>query len=110
MPCPLFLPATTGCEAQPGIVLPPGTIRRHCHPAYARHTCPHAAASPNDAMRFLVKSDRNGLIEVAWSLERTHHPVAVGTLTIEPAHQTGTPLEQQAFALASEYLRRKGNS
>ena len=65
---------------------------------------------PADAARFLVKSDRDGIVEVAWSLERNHHPVAVGTLEIASGPITGTedPLECQARACAGLILRRVG--
>ena len=45
----------------------------------------HAAQSDADAFRFLIKSNRDGVVEVAWSSERNHHPVAVGTLTVDCA-------------------------
>ncbi|MES1260378.1 MAG: hypothetical protein ABUS49_01485 [Acidobacteriota bacterium] len=111
MPCPLFLPDSASCEAQPGAVVPADVIRRCCEQGYARHVCPHAAASEADAARFLIRAERNGTIEVAWSLERNHHPVATGTLAIDASQAaSGTPLERQAHALAAEYLRRTGRS
>lgn len=108
VPCPLFLPDTQACEAQPGAVIPGDMIRRCCNQGYAREECPPAATSPADAARYLIKSDRNGVIEVAWSLERDHHPVAVGTIAIAVSNAPATTLERQAYALASEYLRRTG--
>ena len=60
-------------------------------------------------MRFLVRAERGSLIEVAWAVERDHHPVAVGVMEVETAgdgasaHDT---LALQAFACASAYRRQ----
>jgi len=77
-------------------------------PAHLRAGAPHLA----DAARFLVTADRGAIIEVAWSLERDHHPVGVGTLQVavdERAVPAG-PLEFQARACAISYLRRVGRA
>ena len=60
-----------------------------------------------DAAQFLVKSDQAGVVEIAWSLERDHHPVAVGVMAIPPDFKGVTPLEIQARALAEAYIRDK---
>ncbi len=88
-------------------------LRRACLPGYARAICPHAAALEADAVRLLVRSHQGPIIAIAWSLERNHHPVAVGVVEINTAevHTEGpasTTLERQAKALVSEYLRRTG--
>ena len=109
MPCPLFLTDTETCAAQPELTLPRDLIRRACLPGYARHVCVHAAGVEADAVRLLVKSHQGGVIEIAWSLEINHHPLAVGTIAVNSAQQgADSTLQRQAKALASEYLRRTG--
>src|SRR5712675_2146826 len=134
MSCPLFLPvrplgdfapvgmplgdvyagscAAEGSSAEPipAESIPNDKLRRCCNLGYARADCERAQESPADAARFLVKSDRDRIVEVQWSLERNHHPVAVGTLGIAMDRTTGTedPLERQARACAASYLRRAG--
>jgi hypothetical protein len=99
------------CAAEVGALIPTDILRQCCNSGYARDTCPRAAQSDADAFRFLVKANRNGVIDVAWSSERNHHPVAVGTLVVDCktcTTQTG-PLERQARAYAVAYLRQIGN-
>jgi hypothetical protein len=111
MPCPLFLPASSPsdpdgdeCAAQPGAVIHPDKLRHCCETGYARAVCEHAAQSDADAFRFLIKSNRGGVVEVAWSSERNHHPVAVGTLHVSGNGRTGDPLARQARACAEAYF------
>jgi hypothetical protein len=124
MACPLFVPASplTGftdlsdlysgeCAAEVGALIPMDVLRQCCNTGYARDTCQRAAQSDVDAFRFLVKANRDGVVDVAWSSERNHHPVAVGTLAVDcktGTTQTG-PLERQARACAAAYLRQIGN-
>jgi hypothetical protein len=63
-----------------------------------------------DAAQFLIRSHDGGVIEVAWSLERNHHPLAVGLIEIAAGCVVQTTLERQAHALASEYLRKTGKA
>ena len=67
--------------------------------------------SDADALRFLIKANRDGIVEVAWSSERNHHPVAVGILAVDcnSGAIESTPLERQARAYAMAYVRRTGN-
>jgi len=125
VPCPLFLPgAPLGpfpadamplgdlysgrCAADKDLAIPDSVLRQCCNIGYARGQCPRAAAIDADAARFLIRADRDGVIEVAWSTERDHHPVAVGTLRLNGRPPAGEPLEQQAYACVSGYLRRTG--
>jgi hypothetical protein len=125
MACPLFLPASPltpledlyggECAAAAGVfipvVIPDAVLRRCCNAGYARGSCQRAAQTDADAFRFLIKANRDGVVDVAWSSERNHHPVAVGTLTVDcrtPTTQT-EPLELQARACAAAYLRQIGN-
>lgn len=82
-----------------------------CNAGYARGSCERAAQSNADALRFLIKANRDGVVDVAWSSERNHHPVAVGTLAVDcgSAATETTPLERQARAYASAYLRQIGS-
>jgi hypothetical protein len=126
MSCPLFLPASplgdfasdgmplgdvyAGACAASGTCIDHEKIRRCCNIGYARTTCEQARDSSADAARFLVTADRGAIIEVAWSLERDHHPVGVGTLqvAVDGRDDPGAPLERQARACATSYLRRVG--
>ena len=90
-------------------IIPADVLRRCCHIGYARGVCERAAGSEADAMRFLVKSYRGGgTVEVAWSIERNHHPVAVGSFEVTETMTTERPLERQARACAEAYLRQIG--
>ena len=114
MACPLFLPSSPladfddiyagKCAAQPNALIPAATLRTHCNCGYARDFCEHAAKSKADAFRFLIKSNRAGAVEVAWSSERNHHPVAVGSLLVTSLAPVDDPLERQARACAAAYL------
>ena len=120
MACPLFLPASPlagfgdlyagECAAGIAEAIDGDILRRCCNAGYARGSCTRAAQSEADAFRFLVKADRDGVIDVAWSSERNHHPVAVGTLSVNVAGSTneGGPLEHQARVYAAAYLRHTG--
>jgi len=123
MACPLFLPVSplTGfapealplgnlfggeCAAQAGTLIPTDTLRLCCNTGYARGCCEHAAGQHADANRFLIKSYGDGAVEIAWSTERDHHPVAVGTLRLTDASSAPeSPLERQARACVTAYLR-----
>ena len=100
MACPLFIPTTplgeTGlvmaplgdlfgghCSADPGAAIDPDTLRRCCNFGYARGHCARADKSEADAVRLLVRGERGNVVEIAWSVERDHHPVAVGIIEIE---------------------------
>lgn len=125
MSCPLFLPASRlgefasgpmplgdcyggECAADPGALIPIDTLRRCCNTGYARESCERAAQSEADASRFMIRRDADGAVHVAWSIERNHHPVAVGAITFPAAHDCTTPIERQARAYADAYLRSKG--
>jgi hypothetical protein len=137
MSCPLFLPATPlgdfaghsmplgdvyggTCAALPGAAIEDDKIRRFCNMGYARDSCEQARNSAADAARFLVTADRGAAVEVAWSLERDHHPVGVGTVEIRVDCEGAArgrmelaielPLEIQARACAASYLRRVGRA
>jgi hypothetical protein len=128
MACPLFIPsfspgnlvtiAAPGdlcegwCAADPSASLDPDMLRRHCNPGYARRHCERAAQADADAVRVLVRGDNGRAVEVAWSIERNHHPVAVGVETVEivpgetaPAGSL-TALAAQVRACAEAYARQ----
>jgi hypothetical protein len=126
MACPLFIPhAPLGeliavapplgdlydgaCQADPAAAIDPETLRRHCNFGYARGHCERARQSDADAVRLLVKGERGNLVDVAWAIERNHHPVAVGTLAVEADTLAAPPCttpERQARACAEAYLRQ----
>jgi hypothetical protein len=121
MACPLFLPASPltpledlyggECAAAAGVFIAVDVLRRCCNAGYARGSCQRAAQTDADAFRFLIKANRDGVVDVAWSSERNHHPVAVGILTVDCRMDTTQtePLELQARACAAAYLKQIGN-
>ena len=127
MPCPFFLPGTRlgdfpcgvmplgdcysgECAAKSGVPIPVETLRSCCNRGYARGTCERAAQSEADAARFTIKADRDGFVEVAWSLERNHHPVAVGSMKFPRPENASDPMERQARAYLAAYLRKTGRA
>lgn len=124
MACPLFLPvaplndvvaitAPLGelhggvCSADPVAVIPDDLLHTVCNFGYGRGRCERATRSDADAVRFLVTSADETTVNIAWSTELDHHPVAVGVLRVEPGNdpQTDDTLMRQAHACASAYLR-----
>ncbi len=118
MPCPLFVPDTEAppigepfhgcCDADPAWNIPFDLLSNGCNRGYARSFCVRASSVPEDAYQFLIKSHVDGTFRVAWSGESDHAPVAVGTLEIRPNDPSATPLERQARASVTAYLRRTG--
>ena len=124
MACPLFIPteplgelvavaAPLGdlyggqCAADRSAVIEPEILRRYCNFGYARGCCSRAATSDADAARFMVRDARGGIVEIAWAVERNHHPVAVGRMEIETKFAPGDDLVAgQARACAMSYLRQ----
>jgi len=97
------------CSADSGAVIPPDTLRHCCNPGHARAMCARAAAIETDAVQLLVTSDHEGVIEIAWAMERNHHPVAVGKLPTSRNPESANPtLNAQARAFAAQYRRQKG--
>jgi hypothetical protein len=85
-----------------------------CNMGYARGKCPHFPENQTcDALRFLITSDRDDTIQVAYSMERDHYPEAHGTLAYSRARSVFSGdaanlwLEQQARAYVMSYLRRR---
>ncbi len=119
MACPLFLPSSPlagfsdlyagECSAAIGENIPARTLRQCCNTGYARGCCERAARSEADVFRFAIKANRGGAIDVAWSSERNHHPVAVGLLTVNGAAAAdASPLDRQARVYADAFLRQIG--
>jgi hypothetical protein len=125
MACPLFIPKTSlgelvsiatplgdlyggSCAAAPSAVIEPETLRRYCNFGYARGHCERAAESDADAVRLLVRAERGDFVEIAWAVERNHHPVAVGNMECKPGTQPieGDVLAWQAHACAAAYMRQ----
>ena len=119
MACPLFLPSSPlagfsdlyagACAADNCAAIPVDTLRQYCNAGYARGFCERAAQSDADSFRFAIKANRDGAVDVAWSSERNHHPVAVGMLTVNGASADAAfPLERQARVYAEAYLHQIG--
>jgi hypothetical protein len=124
MACPLFIPiaplgelvavaAPLGdlyggqCAADRAAVIEPDTLRRYCNFGYARGCCPRAATSEADAARFMVRAAHGSMVDIAWAVERNHHPVAVGCMEIETTFAPGADLlARQAHACARSYMRQ----
>ena len=97
------------CSAELDSEIPVDKLRHCCNRGYARAVCAHAAETEADAVQFLIKSDRAGVVEVAWSLEGNHHPLGVGLFSFSAGDQpAATVLEQQALAFSTAYLDQKG--
>jgi hypothetical protein len=87
----------------------PETLRRYCNFGYARGHCPRAAQADADAARFMIRSAQGSVVEIAWAVERNHHPVAVGRMEIETngdAAPGDNVLARQACACARAYMRQ----
>lgn len=85
-----------------------------CNMGYARATCAHFPEKQMcDAVRFLIVSDRDQIIQVAYSMERDHYPEAHGKLAYSRVQSVFTGeaanprLEHQARAYVLSYLRRR---
>ncbi len=119
MACPYFLPQTplkdfsnlyAGSCAAKGAGTIAADMIEMCNYGYVRGACACAAGSESDALRFLVRSQESGIVQVAWSSERDHHPVAVGVLALREGECGDSPLAVQARCVASEFLLHKGRS
>lgn len=129
MACPLFIPSSPlgdlvtiaaplgdlyagHCAADPTAGLDGDRLRRHCNFGYARTFCERAAQADADAVRVLVRGDNGHAVEVAWAMERDHHPVAVGiemvgVVTGETSPERRiSPLAAQVRACAESYIRQ----
>ena len=126
MPCPLFIPVSPLGELNPGATplgdlfggmcaaekhyeIPTEILRCCCNFGYARERCALAAQSEADSSCFVISKIENTTVQVRWSLERDHHPLAVGELEVTAKMKAGTPIEAQAHAYASVYRRRRGS-
>lgn len=124
MACPLFVPTSPlgelvsraaplgdiycgSCSAEPEVPIEPDTLRRFCNFGYARGQCARAAQSEADAVRLLIRADDGHAVEVAWSIERDHHPVAVGVEIVQiSVEAASSPLAAQVHACARSYARQ----
>lgn len=95
------------CQGDPDYAIPRETLRTCCNYGYARGRCVLAAAAETDSSCFILSRITDTAVTVRWSLERDHHPVAVGELEVPGQPQTpANALEAQAQAYASVYWRR----
>lgn len=107
MPCPLFVPESNWghCTADPPASISQTTLDQCCNRGYARGVCERAAQSDADATSFMLKAIRGDEVEIAWAIERNHHPVAVGTARIVLSGNVGNlPLDRQMRAYAETCL------
>ena len=81
---------------------------------YARGRCVRCqGTNAGDAVRFLIAQDRDGLIRVAYVVERDHHPHRRGEFEYQRTRavltgRAGDPvLERQVLAYVESYLRRR---
>jgi len=65
-----------------------------------------AAKADADAVRFIVHSNRDGAIVIAWAMERNHHPIAVGKADASEPATGNLVLDAQirAYARITERL------
>jgi hypothetical protein len=113
MPCPLFLPGSMRgnfyegrCTADPERAVPDETLQSCCNSGYARSRCSRAATATADCVQFLIAGESDGVVEVAWSLERDHHPVAVGRANAAKPATGNAVLDAQIGAYALITTRR----
>ena len=126
MACPLFLPTSSlgelsaiapplgdllagNCAADPSAVIETDILRRCCNFGYARDHCERAAQADADAARFMIQGERDAVVQVAWALEKDHHPVAVGVIEVgdlAEAEPSGDALLAQARSCARTYRRQ----
>lgn len=97
------------CEADPTAAIPLNILRTCCNQGYARSLCDRAGQSDADAVRFLIKARDLTGVNIAWALERNHHPVATGFLRIGPLDEFENDrkipaLEQQARVCVRSHL------
>lgn len=104
------------CLAQPGEPFePPESAQRElCNCGYARGRCNRfPAGSRDDAVRFSVRIDMAGIVEVVYVFEKNHSPAEHGAFQyqIREARMIGLPsnlgLEQQARAFLESYLGQR---
>jgi hypothetical protein len=125
--CPFFLPTVPLSDAAPetaplgdlhggscgaalDAIIDANTLRRCCNTGYGRNDCARAATSEADASRFFLRSDHDGVIEVAWAQERDHHPFGVGIARYSPTmSESPEPLNRQIAAFVACYLRQNAN-
>ena len=76
---------------------------------YARQSCSHfPQADGPDAVRFLVSSQLDETVQIAFVVERDHRPYQHGTFASSDApNLSGDVFRAQACAYLSSYLRRK---
>jgi hypothetical protein len=122
MPCPLFVPGLPlsgfaqvamplgnlydgRCAAEPESALSSDVLRSCCNLGYARGSCVRAAEADADAVRFIVHSNADGAIVIAWAMERNHHPIAVGKADAsEPTGNLVLDAQIRAYARITERL------
>ena len=104
------------CHADAGSPFTPdeNALSHLCNMGYARRTCAHfPETQTSDAVRFLIVGDRDQTIQIAYTMERDHHPEAHGILAYSRVQsvftgQAANPrLERQARAYVMSYLRRR---
>jgi hypothetical protein len=105
-----------GCLAQPEHpVEPEDACLPLCNLGYARGVCARfpSATSP-DAVRFAISRDDGESLQIYYVRERGHHPFDHGRLEYRRPQGSflpalpATPLNDQALAYVTSYLRRKG--
>jgi hypothetical protein len=137
MPCPYFQPVqacatpatgllplgdfwTGHCRAVADRTFEPGQAAQYrlCNLGYARGSCEFFPAGEGpDAVRFTIsRDDGQGLIGIAWVMERDHLPFSHGSLdySSESGEFLASPavdgLGRQALAYVRTYQRRKAEA
>jgi hypothetical protein len=119
-PHPGRLPLGAGfagiCRARPGEDCRPttATLRDWCNLGYGAAGCGRfpGQAEP-EAVRFAVRRDAAGVVEIQYVVERAHLPCESGTLEFEPAGGRfrtapgNTLLARQAQVYVDNYLERR---
>ncbi len=114
---PAHLPLGDACcgecrAAEPADVASLDELTRWCNLGYARGECPRFPADPAqpDAARYVVTHDGEGVVTIAFALERDHRPAGHGVLQYRDGTISGDcdeVVRRQALVYARAYLRRK---
>jgi hypothetical protein len=108
---PLGDPYSGICRAPDSADFAPddSTLREFCNMGYARQSCSRFPQRDGpDAVRFLVSSHLDQIVQIAFVVERDHRPYQHGTFaSSDSGNLSGEVFRAQAEAYLSSYRRRK---
>ena len=98
------------CRAGEEPFEPPERSQRElCNCGYARGRCERFVPGAADAVRFSIKAERDGIVDLVWVLEREYAPAEHGSIEYSiaegRANGAGEVMAAQVRAFLSGYLR-----